>query len=154
MTNKGTVIVMDTYQMLPYELALLNVPASGGYDFDKYNHWPGKCDPPTAPDFKEPHCTVTDAVPDLGWNSSFPYQPESSCFDEIWQIKFTRTCIDEGMESMDGMNVCALFNTSSGLGAPYYGWEADSIRSLSEGFNGDPNAPCAGDLAPDKYPEV
>jgi len=157
MTAGGTVIVMDTYQMLPYELALLinggmsEFQASGGYDFDEYNHWPGKCDPPSAPHFKEPHCTVTDAVPDLGFNNSFPYQPESSCFDEIWQIKFTRTCTVKGL---DGMDVCDLFNTASGLGAPYYGWSPESLRRLSEGFNGDADAPCAGDLAPLARPEL
>jgi len=151
MTANGTVIVMDTYQMLPYELALLidggdaEFQKSGGYNFERYNHWPGRCDPASAPEFKEPHCTVTDAVPDLGFNNSFPYQPESSCFDEIWQIKFTRTCTAKGL---DGMDVCDLFNTTSGLGGPYYGWSPVSLRRLSEGFNGHADAPCAGDLAP------
>jgi len=86
----------------------------------KYNMWPLSCPNPA---WAEPECAARDVNLWHGWNDTeFPYEPVSMCFDVIWQIKHTRpNRISE--------------------------WKAQSIETMYEGFAGDPDAVCAGDLA-------
>jgi len=83
----------------------------------KYNEWPYSCG-----SFKEPACCAGDPNPWHGWDKKkVPYQPVSICFDAIWQVKFTRS-------SPDSL------------------WQPESIKQLSEGWEGSVDDPCGGDL--------
>jgi len=86
---------------------------------EEYHMWPLDC---PNPKWAEPACEATDVNLWHGWNDTeFPYEPASMCFDVIWQVKHTRP----------------------NLISP---WKPVSIKSLYEGFEGDANGPCEGDL--------
>lgn len=126
----GTLIVVDVYQMIPYVVAQLGI---ADYDFDKWNSWPHSC-PSSTKSFKEPACAEKDVNYDEGDNASFPFEPASLCFDQIWQVKYTR-------KSSGGWDF-------GGKPASTTEWKAQSITRYAEGFGGTATCPCAQDLAP------
>lgn len=116
--DRATLLVADVYQFIPYVTAQFNLPIP----LDDYNTWPWKC-PSSTKSFVEPHCCATDLNYNEGNNASFPFEPASICFDQIWQVTFTRP--GEGTE-----------------------WKAKGLKKFNEGFGGNPDGPCLQGLKP------
>lgn len=102
LTDKGTLVVAWAHESIPPLIQALNIPDCPS----KYNDWPTTCPAAT---FQEPECCS-----EVGG---------STCYDAIWQIKFTR---------------------SSSNGS----WTPQSITTFAEGFGGNSSSPCSQDLAP------
>lgn len=119
LSNGGTLIVVDVYQIIPYIIEKLNIL---GLPFDRYKEWPKAC-PSSTKSYTEPACCAKDLNFDAGDNTSFPFEPASLCFDEIWQVKWTRP-------------------------APHSLWVPQGLTKLQQGFGGTATCPCLQDLAP------
>lgn len=118
LTDKGTLVVAWAHESIPPLIKALEIPDVPS----QYKEWPNAC---TSNTFTEPECCSEDG--------------DSTCYDMIWQIKFTRSSGDGSTLSLASRRRRRKSDGS---------WQPQSITTLSEGFGGNASSPCVQDLSP------